>query len=170
VAPDADLVAVRIGGAGRAMEMYFLARAACVWLDRLAGDRPLVVPCSFGGHMGGHDGYMVAERQLSEVFAPERKGRVLCVAGGNEREVRLHAGLTLGGPDRSATLRWVPQAQESKVCIYMEDVKKDDLAWDTQAEGRPGEVPYIHNLSGSLVLDVPGGQGPRSLRLWTRSG
>src|SRR5262249_2813126 len=60
VAPGVDLVAVRLAS-GEKVEHEFLLGAVCAWLESVAGDRPLVVTCSFGGHDGGHDGRTIEE-------------------------------------------------------------------------------------------------------------
>src|SRR5262249_22125403 len=79
VAAVVDLVAVRIGSVGK-MEHAFLLGAVCTWLESVAGDRPLVVTCSFGGHYSGHDGCTILERELNARFAPSRAGRAICIA------------------------------------------------------------------------------------------
>ncbi len=67
VAPQADLMAVRIQDSGPGLENSYLLNAICGWIDELAKKegKPVVLSCSFGGHGGGHDGYRVDERQLS---------------------------------------------------------------------------------------------------------
>jgi subtilisin family serine protease len=63
----------------------------------VAGERPLVVSCSFGGNSGGHDGALIEERGLASRFSPETRGRALCIAGGNEGEDPFHAGFRVTG-------------------------------------------------------------------------
>ena len=96
VAPDAELIAVRIGKFNP--ENLYLLNAVCDWLDQLAGDRPLVLSCSFGSHRGGRDGAAVLERHIDARFGPDRKGRVVCVAAGNNGGDRIHASLTVACP------------------------------------------------------------------------
>ncbi len=45
-------------------ENAYLLGAVCQWLNKVAGDRPLVISCSFSSHNGGHDGYLVKKRNL----------------------------------------------------------------------------------------------------------
>ena len=58
VAPDADIIAVRIGDAEGTMPEGFLLNAIVAWLDKAAREarEPVVISCSFGGHFTGHDG------------------------------------------------------------------------------------------------------------------
>jgi len=74
VAPEADLIAVRIGGAQKSLPNAYLLNSICGWLDRVAGARPVVISCSFGGNYGGCDGNLVQERQLNARFPLHKKG------------------------------------------------------------------------------------------------
>ena len=67
VAPDADLIAVRIGGAGSTLPNAFLLNSIIEWVHEKAGAQSAVVSCSFGGQMFGRDGHAVAERRLDEL-------------------------------------------------------------------------------------------------------
>src|SRR5207253_7488596 len=60
VAPEADLIAVRIGGTklmdgslSYELRNGYLLDAICNWLDTVAASRPLVVSCSWGSQAGG---------------------------------------------------------------------------------------------------------------------
>ncbi|MCH7726071.1 MAG: S8 family serine peptidase, partial [Planctomycetes bacterium] len=105
VAPEADLIAVRIGSGGRDIEHSYLVGAICEWLDKVAGDRPLIVSCSWGGLGGGYDGCEIVERQLSARFSTDRKGRALCIAGGNDGDFAFHSDVTIRGAKAPAFLR-----------------------------------------------------------------
>src|SRR5262249_2732564 len=59
VAPEADLIAVRIGQADETLENAYLLNSVVGWLDRIAGAQPMVISQSFGGHRGGHDGALI---------------------------------------------------------------------------------------------------------------
>ena len=52
-----DLIAVRVSSGKGPFENGYMLNAICEWLDKIAGDRPLVISCSFGGQYGGRDGY-----------------------------------------------------------------------------------------------------------------
>jgi subtilisin family serine protease len=90
VAPDADIIAVRIGDAQGTMPEGFLLNAIVEWVDKTAREarEPAVISCSFGGHFTGHDGASVEERHLSARFAPEVAGRAIVISAGNERRRR----------------------------------------------------------------------------------
>jgi subtilisin family serine protease len=119
VAPDADIIAVRIGGSGSSgLENGWVLNAACAWMDQVAGSSPLVVSCSFGGHNGAHDGRTIEELQLNARFAADRKGRALCIAAGNEGGDAIHAEVTLRGSDKPADLAWTAQEGASLSLIF----------------------------------------------------
>lgn len=107
VAPDADLIAVRIGGSSSGgLENGWVLNAACEWMDRVVGNKPLVVSCSFGSHRGAHDGRSVEELHLNARFQPTVKSRAICIAAGNEGDEPIHAGVTLGSASKPAELTW----------------------------------------------------------------
>ncbi len=171
VAPDADIIAVRAGGyhGSRYIENAFLLPAACAWLSRVAGKRPLVVSCSFGGDLSGHDGYRVEERELNNLFAPEAKGRALCIAAGNGRDDGTHAALKFAGKDAAATLKW--KAQGSAVLrLYLDGAKADDVRVETAAGAAERVKAYVHPLSETLILEVSDLGGATDLRVWSDSG
>jgi subtilisin family serine protease len=99
VAPGVDLVAIRVGK-GRALANAYLLSAAVDWLLRVAGDRPLVVSCSFGQQSGGRDGASVEERAIAARFAADARGRAICIAAGNEGEYPIHTRVEATPKDR----------------------------------------------------------------------
>lgn len=103
VAPDADIIAVRLGNQ---FEHGFLLCAICAWLDKLAAAKPLVISCSFGQQRGGRDGNRIWERHLSARFPEDTAGRALCIAAGNDGLKPLHAELKPGDRLRPAVLQW----------------------------------------------------------------
>jgi subtilisin family serine protease len=105
VAPEADIIAVRIGE-GHSLETAYLLNCICGWLDEKAGCEPLVISCSFSGQAGGHDGFRIAERQLDARFSPDRPGRVICIAAGNEGRSPTHASIRLRPDSKTADLAW----------------------------------------------------------------
>jgi subtilisin family serine protease len=156
VAPGVDLVAVRLAS-GENVEHEFLLGAVCAWLESIAGDRPLVVTCSFGGHEGGHDGRTIEERELDARFAATRAGRAICIAAGNEAEDGLHARLELAAGGGKAALEWlVDPAEESRptralLRLFADGVGETDLQTEAGDEARLVEK-YLHPLSKSWVL------------------
>jgi subtilisin family serine protease len=89
VAPRAELVAIRIGYGS--LPNAFLLNAICDWLDKTFPGRPVVVSCSFGDPTGGHDGFRVCEQHLDAWLARNRPGLIVCIAAGNEGELKQHA-------------------------------------------------------------------------------
>lgn len=89
VAPDAEIIGVRLGYRG--LENTYLLNAIAEWLDSVAGKTPLVVSGSFGGHYTGHDGQRVEERQLNARFPLDKVGRAIVFAAGNEGTDAIHA-------------------------------------------------------------------------------
>ena len=123
VAPEADIIAVRIGGAEGLTNAYLL-NAASEWLDKIAGTQPLVVSCSFGGHYAAHDGTRVAERQLDVRYALNKKGRAIVVAAGNEGTYRMHSGGAFSGVANKRLVAW--NAKEgARINIFLNTTDTD---------------------------------------------
>jgi subtilisin family serine protease len=170
VAPEADLIAVRVGS-GESLENAYLLGAVCDWLNKVAGDRPLVVSCSFGGHDGGHDGYLVEEREIDARFPLSAKGRAICIAAGNEGQDHFHADLVIGGKDKPAPLRWnAKHATDMKIYLQTDQVK--DLVTDAdQSSGIDADSIDIalHPLTKQVIISMNVGSGDGKLCLYTNS-
>jgi subtilisin family serine protease len=145
VAPDALLIGVRIGKNGASLKNAYLLNAICEWLDRVAGDRPLVISSSFGGNGTGHDGQSVNERELNARFSyGERRGRAMVVAAGNESHESIHARVTFGGIDNSKLVTWEakvptdirlffnnPSARNLKIIPFGDaNIGEEQLRWE----------------------------------------
>ncbi len=106
VAPDADIIAVRIGGSTGSLENGYLLNAAVAWVDSIAKQegKPVVFSCSFGGHGGGHNGDSIEERELQARFA-NAPGRAIVIAAGNERIAGLHTQVAVA-INQPANLAW----------------------------------------------------------------
>ncbi|MEP7036997.1 MAG: S8 family serine peptidase, partial [Acidobacteriota bacterium] len=89
VAPEADIIGVRLGRDG--LENSYLLNAIAEWLEKEAGAKPLVISGSFGGHFTGHDGQRIEERQLNARFPLDKAGRAIVFAAGNEGSDPIHA-------------------------------------------------------------------------------
>jgi subtilisin family serine protease len=170
VAPDADLIAVRVGF-DRAFTHDFMVGAICSWLDEKAGERPMVVSCSFGNtQKGGRDGCLVWERQLDARFRPDRKGRTICIAAGNSAEGGSnHAEVWFQGENNKGTLGWNGSlGARGRVAFYVDTDDPEDVV--VRVSGSPAATVhrYVHPLSRSLVVEV--GQGANGqAELWSRS-
>jgi subtilisin family serine protease len=108
VAPEADIIGVRIAGGSMAMEHSWLLNAAVAWIDAVAKTegRPVVISCSFGGHSGAHDGSSIEERELDARFPANAPGRAIVFSAGNERTRGLHAQTAYDGGNQPARLLW----------------------------------------------------------------
>ena len=180
VAPDADLIAVRVG-TGENLQNSYLLGAVCEWLDHVAGNRPLVVSCSFGGVEGGHDGYRVEELELNSRFPLDKKGRAICIAAGNEGEDRFHADCEIQGKDKPAVLHWNCDGP-AKLDIYIQGSDPDDIMYDMDKtsgispnKDQTGKVvgydvhAATNVLTKQLVLSTIATGGEGTLTLYSKS-
>lgn len=191
VAPQADLIGVRIGDASGAVPHMYLLNAVIEWLFQVARaeGKALVISCSFGGQMGPRSGERVFERHLSSHFGVT-PGRVMLVAAGNEREKALHAKVRFGGADRPALLAWCADGK-SAIELYFSSIgtaiNPSDIAFEpvrlrwspaaTNGCGSPG-VKVVEKLAplglnpiskeAESIAEV--GNGPGGLQITSRSG
>ncbi len=142
VAPQADLIAVRIQDRGPGLENFYLLNAICAWVNDLAAKegKPAVLSCSFGGHVGGHDGYRIDERQLNARFPNTLRGRAICIAGGNEGADRIHAAVSFG-PDDKGTLKW-DSYRGGTLDIYTDAENKTDV--EVEGVSDKQVVKFLH--------------------------
>ncbi len=112
VAPEADLIGVRVGGLNGlgSMQNGYLLNAVAGWLDREArrGGKPapVVMSCSYGGQSGAHDGSTVQERQLDARFADSVQGRAIVISAGNEQSDPFHSKKRISDRKNAALLVW----------------------------------------------------------------
>jgi subtilisin family serine protease len=157
VAPGADIVAVRIGGSSEGgLENSYLIGAICDWLETIAEGRPFVVSCSYGGQLGNREGDSIEERQISARFAPDRESRAICIAAGNEGNLRIHAAVKVGDLDHAAKDTSVdPDEDGVRLFLY---VKTDDLEDIEITEGRGSQFrvleKYVYGPSQAAVFEV----------------
>ena len=170
VAPDADIIAVRIAKANGAMTNEYLLGAICDWLDSIAGTRPVVVSCSFGGQNGGHDGFLVEERQLDARFALKRKSRALCIAAGNEGADFMHGEAVFKGQDTPGVLSWKADGPgDLELDVQTND--PDDIDFRTaHSELIKVSSRELDDRSGHsrVVFNIDAGQN--SLSVFSKSG
>lgn len=98
VAPEADLACVK----STLETADILTGIAHIFDLAKARNQPAVVNCSFGGHVGGHDGSSVIERTIDELSGP---GRIVVVSAGNEGSDPIHAHGVVRGEGSTAG-RW----------------------------------------------------------------
>jgi subtilisin family serine protease len=166
VAPDADLVAVRVSHeAGSSMPNVWLLNAACEWIDGLAKDKPVVISCSYGGQDGGHDGTKVDERWLSHWIDTRPVGgpsRMVFIAAGNEAQDSIHASTSEFSTDQLAELTWDIKKGDAEIKLWVEPVDKegnrvsaDDIEVKFVGE-KTGEEAFrrVHPVSGSVQINL----------------
>ncbi|MGA8145933.1 MAG: S8 family serine peptidase [Candidatus Acidiferrales bacterium] len=146
VAPQADIIVVRVASGGGSFDHGFLLNAAVAWIDSVAKreGKPVVFSCSFGGHGGHHDGLSVEERELDARFPANARGRAIAISAGNERTNGLHARTAYEGGDEPARLLW--QSQNPGI-----------LHLFIHKQGG-GPVDPDHLRWGTLVLNINGQQ------------
>lgn len=170
VAPDADLVVVRIGDAKGEMTTEYLTGAIFDWLDKIAGQTPVVVSCSFGGFNCGHDGYKVFEREIDAHFPASRVGRAIVVAAGNNGGLRMHAALTFAGANSPGQLAWSAK-HSTQLQIYVRANNPKDFQV-TAGSGTKLTYPSasLNALTGQSVVFETIAAGKGSLSISSRSG
>lgn len=166
VAPEADLIAVRVGGKEQWLTNAYLLTSICEWIHEVAGETPAVVSCSFGAATHGRDGFSVKERWLDAFFAKNAHGRAICIAAGNDGERRCHATAELNSKGVAKKLRW--QANDKcLIQVYVPGSNPGEVTLKAPAES--DVQSYVHGLSQSLVFEVvapaPGGAGNSELTL-----
>src|SRR5262249_53691742 len=129
VAPEADLIAVRIGLQDDLTNSYLL-NAAIEWVHEQARekapDQPVVISCSFGAPLYSHDGGTVQERRASAFLDLHRSGRILCVAAGNEGRRPIHGQVILRDAER--VLEWSNESL-STLDIHARGARPGDVVW-----------------------------------------
>jgi subtilisin family serine protease len=163
VAPDADLIAVRLNHE-EATGLYnaWVLNAACDWVDKLAGPQPAVISCSYGGHLGGHDGSQVDERWLSawlDQRPADGPARLVFIAAGNEAEDGTHAAAEFkaGTPGR---ITWtLAKGNKAFLQVYVDAVGEPTAVKDVTLKLGPGSDGKVGKgvldpLNGSAVFQV----------------
>jgi minor extracellular serine protease Vpr len=175
VAPEADLIAVRVGGSsGRGLENTYLLGAACTWVDGLMAGRPAVFSCSYGGQMGGRDGANVLERQIDARFSEGVKGRAICIAAGNDGQEKLHAATKIGGAQAHGRVSWtVPDATTAIMTLQLSSGDLSDLRWlssgTTLLEAKQLSAG-VNAITKQGHVQFTTGPGTYTLEVWTESG
>ncbi len=193
VAPDADIIAVRIGDAQGSMPEGFLLNAIVEWLDKTAREahQPLVISCSFGGHFTGHDGASIEERHLSARFSPEVAGRAIVISAGNERQDAVHAKVTAAAKSAPGLLAWNAR-DGATMRVFLRPMipiafRPEDFSYELlkmsgpDASGSASSAPrptQLHKVSSATFnpitnewgVTVTVGRGPGGLSLYSTSG
>lgn len=188
VAPQADIIAVRLGQGQLAIEHSALLGAVCDWLEEVGNQakKPIVLSCSFGGQNGGRDGNKIKERQLDGRFGPGSKHRwcrAICLAAGNDGSLPRHAAIKFSGKDAAGVLRWRILG-EQRMSIYFDTAELDDIVIEQRGpllgldrlpvlKEEPDRV--VHGITKKGIMNctlAPLGKGLREgeMALYSRSG
>lgn len=192
VAPDADIIGVRLGGPEGHIDNGYLLNAVVEWIDALAKreGKPVVFSCSFGGHSGGHDGSTIEERELNARFAANAPGRAIVIAAGNEQQSGIHSRQLFQGSDHPGLFAWGPQDPKdpkgsASIALLLRtqsgatpDFSKLGAApIPDKQTGQPlmptprlNGKPRVHPISGDLILQFDGADGWTGFFLWNTTG
>lgn len=164
VASGADLIGIRLGD--NAQNTYLIT-AFMAWLDKMAGNQPLVISNSWGGHRSGHDGSSLVERQIDARFGPDRPGRVVLFAAGNEGRDRLHSNADFAGHDAPAVLKMPAVGPDDavEVTLYF-DSADGSLETDPPCE----KISFVHGVTGQTVWRLSPSPGQETVRVFSRDG
>jgi subtilisin family serine protease len=169
VAPNVDLIGVRVASGQGGFENGYMLNAICEWLDKVAGDRPLVISCSYGGQYGGRDGYFVSERHLSSRFPMEKKSRAILFAAGNEGTDALHATATVAGKEEPGSITWITP-QGGLIEIYVQTDAENDLWLNPVASNFKVTESFVHPLTKHSVVTIETSPGRGGLTIHSGSG
>jgi subtilisin family serine protease len=172
VAPEADIIAVRLSSSDTQFESGFLFGMVCEWLESVAGDGPMVISCSWGGQDGGHDGETVGERQLNARFPTNRAGRAICVAAGNEAGIDMHAGCSVGDPASPGHLQWQTNVRNAVLNLYAQtdNLKEVVVTPDKGTTFTKGQSSEVNPLTKQVHVAVQLSSGPGGLSITSPSG
>lgn len=167
VAPNADIIAIRIAyPGGNGLANAYLLNAICAWVDKVAGSRPAVVSCSFGGQFSGRDGQTIEERQLSARFNPDRKGRAICIAAGNEGDISFHAETSFKGADVPGTINI---ARHAWMEMYFDTADAGDIVLAPVGNTAVKVLAAYKNPLSNQTIAVVDARGA-GLRVYNKSG
>lgn len=184
VAPDADLIGVRIGGDTSGLANAWLLNAAAAWVDRVAtaAGKPAVINCSFGGHSTPHDGTTVAERHLTALFPPTARGRAIVISAGNEGNDGIHAQARFTGQNQAGPFLWFAERNTILRVFFRGPapgaLKLEDLSFQTpalQGQGIASAPPqllsaYVRPQTGEAVAEFLVSQGISAVVFWHKAG
>jgi subtilisin family serine protease len=169
VAPQADLIGIRIGKGEEAPENSYLLNAAVGWLDRVVAAMPLVVSYSLGGHKGGHDGELIAERELNSRFPLTKRSRAMVAAAGNEATDGFHSEVTFWSRTAATLVKW-QTSDDNYLHIYLRSGDDDILvvpAGQTKLTILGGWTnPFTHQFVANISVKA----GDGGLWLYDGSG
>jgi subtilisin family serine protease len=173
VAPEADLIGVRVGLEESLPNSYLLG-AICTWIDAIAGKKPVVLSCSFGGQFGGRDGSNALERQIDARFPSTLRGRAIVIAAGNEGGDRVHAEAGFSSWDKRGRIEWtVPEGIEASTLLWFNANDPKDIRWASVGKDKIDPATHqsaVHPITDQAILLLKTKPGAYAIDLWSRSG
>ena len=155
VAPDADIIGVRLGHQG--LENSYLLNAIAEWLEKVAGTTPYVVSGSFGGHYSGHDGQRVEERQLNARYPLTKVGRSLVFAAGNEGNDPIHSQVNFTSPAKLVS--WTAK-RDTTIKMYFDSADAGITIYGTKATPLENKVKQeVNPITKQLEVRLTVGPG-----------
>ncbi len=177
-AAEADLIVVRIAWT-QSIQYAFLLGAIIDWVEakartdeRMKG-KPIVYSCSWGSDSGDRAGNEVLERQLDARFPPDKAGRAICLAAGNDGRSAHHGRPFFDGDKLRLVWEYAPQSagEGQSLTIYysgvgdLGDIDVDYIPPESvTGEEREAiqeavrkdfaDKTFRHGVLGTLVTDV----------------
>lgn len=177
-AAEADLIVVRIAWT-QDIQYAFLIGAIIDWVEeksrtdeRMKG-KPIVYSCSWGSDSGDRAGNEVLERQIDARFPPDKAGRAICLAAGNDGRSAHHGRPFFDGDKLRLVWEYTPRSagEGQSLTIYYSgagDLSDIDVEY-VPPESVTGEEreaikeavrkdfadkTFRHGVLGTLVTDV----------------
>jgi subtilisin family serine protease len=179
-ASEADLIVVRIAWTEE-ISYGFLLGAIIDWVEEKARTdeklkgRPIVYSCSWGSDSGDRAGNETLERQIDARFPPNKPGRAICIAAGNDGRSAHHGRPFLEDSKQKLTWEFQParasdREGQSFSIYYSGAGDANDLVVDyvppESVAGEQGEKirkavlddfkkkTFRHGVLGTLVTEV----------------
>jgi minor extracellular serine protease Vpr len=150
VAPEADLVVVKVGDCGGLKGAYVLGT---VWIARLARalKRPVVINHSLGTQLTSHAGDEFEERVMNELTGAGKPGVAITVSAGNEGAYSLHAGGRFG-PRREGQ----KDIRSAPVELFVSPERTERVTWLNAYFRTEDEWGLLVRGSGGFLVDEKG--------------
>jgi subtilisin family serine protease len=150
VAPEADLIIVKVGDCGGLNGTYVLGT---VWIAQLARalKRPVVINHSLGSQHTSHAGDDFEERVMDQLVGAGKPGVVITVSAGNEGAYSLHAGGRFG-PRREGQ----KDIRSAPVELFVSRERTERVTWLNGYFRPEDEWGLLVRGSGNFLVDEKG--------------
>lgn len=168
LAPESTLVVVRGARDGVIDDDVALKGAAFVFDRADAMGAPAVLNLSLGSHDGAHDGDSSLERALGALAPPDRAGRAIVCAAGNDGDRPVHARLALSLGAEAGVPFYSPQrpADGRPRVLGLTAVWREGLSLSVRLPGG-SQTPWVapteahaFRVNGALVSIANSTDGP----------